>query len=185
MPYRDRAVDVFVRKVRQKSTRPRRSGPSSTRISASATASARSRGRSDGSSPLRYGGFTSWRAGAARVTVSMSRRRSSPPMKHRLPLVVAVALLAVAIPASTASARTTITMSGSTSVAPLAAKLAKGISRPIQASDVPARSGRLRRRRRRRRPGRVSIGNSSRDPQAAPTRAASCSTRSPATRSAS
>ena len=86
-------------------------------------------------------------------------------MKHRLPLVVAVALLAVAIPASTASAKTTITMSGSTSVAPLAAKLAKGYLKAhpgapfklaqggsdIGIADVAA--------------GRVTIGNSSRDPK--------------------
>ena len=63
-------------------------------------------------------------------------------MKHRLPLVVAVmALLAVAIPASTAAAKTTISMSGSTSVAPLAAKLAKGY---VKAHPRRRRSGSLR-----------------------------------------
>ena len=87
-------------------------------------------------------------------------------MKSRLPLALAVTALAVAVPASTAAARTTISMSGSTSVAPLAAKLAKGYlkSHPRSASfrlaqggsdvgvaDVAA--------------GRVSIGNSSRDPK--------------------
>jgi len=87
-------------------------------------------------------------------------------MKHRLPLVVAVAILAVAVPASTASARTTISMSGSTSVAPLAAKLAKGYLKAhpgaatfrlaqggsdVGVADVAA--------------GRVTIGNSSRDPK--------------------
>jgi phosphate transport system substrate-binding protein len=87
-------------------------------------------------------------------------------MKHRLPLVLAVTALAVAIPASTAAARTTISMSGSTSVAPLAAKLAKGYLRAhpgsvsfrlaqggsdVGVADVGA--------------GRVTIGNSSRDPK--------------------
>ena len=87
-------------------------------------------------------------------------------MKHRLPLVLAVAALAVAVPASTASAKTTITMSGSTSVAPLAAKLAKGYLKAhpgaakfklaqggsdVGVADVAA--------------GRVTIGNSSRDPK--------------------
>jgi phosphate transport system substrate-binding protein len=87
-------------------------------------------------------------------------------MKHRLPLMLAVTALAVAIPASTAAARTTISMSGSTSVAPLAAKLAKGYLRAhpgsvsfrlaqggsdVGVADVGA--------------GRVTIGNSSRDPK--------------------
>ena len=87
-------------------------------------------------------------------------------MKYRLPLALAVAALAVAIPASTAAARTTISMSGSTSVAPLAAKLAKGYLKKhpgaatfrlaqggsdVGVSDVAA--------------GRVTIGNSSRDPK--------------------
>ena len=88
-------------------------------------------------------------------------------MKHRLLLALAVMALAVAIPASSAAARTTISMSGSTSVAPLAAKLAKGYlkAHPRAASfrlaqggsdvgvaDVAA--------------GRVTIGNASRDPKA-------------------
>jgi phosphate transport system substrate-binding protein len=87
-------------------------------------------------------------------------------MKYRLPLALAVMALAVAIPASTAAARTTISMSGSTSVAPLAAKLAKGYIKAFPGSvsfrlaqggsdvgvaDVGA--------------GRVTIGNSSRDPK--------------------
>jgi phosphate transport system substrate-binding protein len=88
-------------------------------------------------------------------------------MKHRMPLALTVMALAVAIPASTASARTTISMSGSTSVAPLAAKLAKGYLKAhpgaatfrlgqggsdVGVADVAA--------------GRVTIGNSSRDPKA-------------------
>ena len=87
-------------------------------------------------------------------------------MKHRLPLVLAIVALAVAIPASAAVARTTISMSGSTSVAPLAAKLAKGYlhahpgaatfrlaqgGSDVGVADVAA--------------GRVTIGNSSRDPK--------------------
>ncbi len=87
-------------------------------------------------------------------------------MKYRLPLALAVMALAVAIPASTAAARTTISMSGSTSVAPLAAKLAKGYLKAhpgalsfrlaqggsdVGVADVAA--------------GRVTIGNSSRDPK--------------------
>ena len=87
-------------------------------------------------------------------------------MKSRLPLALAVMALAVAVPASTAAARTTISMSGSTSVAPLAAKLAKGYLKAhprsvsfrlaqggsdVGVADVAA--------------GRVSIGNSSRDPK--------------------
>jgi phosphate transport system substrate-binding protein len=78
----------------------------------------------------------------------------------------AAALAAAAALPATASARTTITMSGSTSVAPLAAKLARGYVRAfpgtarfrllqggsnIGIADVSH--------------GRVSIGNSSRDPQ--------------------
>ena len=72
----------------------------------------------------------------------------------------------MAVPAATASAKTTISMSGSTSVAPLAAKLAKGYLKAhpgsvsfrlaqggsdVGVADVAA--------------GRVSIGNSSRDPK--------------------
>jgi phosphate transport system substrate-binding protein len=87
-------------------------------------------------------------------------------MKSRLPLVLAVTALAVAVPASTAAAKTTISMSGSTSVAPLAAKLAKGYLKAhpgsvtfrlaqggsdVGVADVGA--------------GRVTIGNSSRDPK--------------------
>lgn len=87
-------------------------------------------------------------------------------MKSRLPLALAVMALAVAVPASTAAAKTTISMSGSTSVAPLAAKLAKGYLKAhprsvsfrlaqggsdVGVADVAA--------------GRVSIGNSSRDPK--------------------
>jgi phosphate transport system substrate-binding protein len=87
-------------------------------------------------------------------------------MKHRLPLVLAVVALAVAVPASTAAAKTTMSMSGSTSVAPLAAKLAKGYLKAhpgaatfrlaqggsdVGVADVAA--------------GRVTIGNSSRDPK--------------------
>jgi phosphate transport system substrate-binding protein len=87
-------------------------------------------------------------------------------MKHRLPLALAVIAVAVALPASTAAARTTISMSGSTSVAPLAAKLARGYLRAhpgsvtfrlaqggsdVGVADVAA--------------GRVTIGNSSRDPK--------------------
>jgi phosphate transport system substrate-binding protein len=87
-------------------------------------------------------------------------------MKHRLPLAVAVVALAFALSAQAAAARTTISMSGSTSVAPLAAKLAKGYlkARPgavsfrlaqggsdVGVADVAA--------------GRVTIGNSSRDPK--------------------
>jgi phosphate transport system substrate-binding protein len=87
-------------------------------------------------------------------------------MKSRLPLVLAVTALAVAVPASTADAKTTISMSGSTSVAPLAAKLAKGYlhahpgsvtfrlaqgGSDVGVADVAA--------------GRVTIGNSSRDPK--------------------
>jgi len=87
-------------------------------------------------------------------------------MKHRLPLAIAVVALVVALPASTAAARTTVSMSGSTSVAPLAAKLAKGYLRAhpgtvtfrlaqggsdVGVADVAA--------------GRVTIGNSSRDPK--------------------
>jgi phosphate transport system substrate-binding protein len=87
-------------------------------------------------------------------------------MKHRLPLAVAVVAFAVALSASTAVARTTISMSGSTSVAPLAAKLAKGYLKAhpgavsfrlaqggsdVGVADVAA--------------GRVTIGNSSRDPK--------------------
>jgi phosphate transport system substrate-binding protein len=88
-------------------------------------------------------------------------------MKYRLPLALAVMALAVAVSASTAAARTTISMSGSTSVAPLAAKLAKGYLKAhpgsvsfrlaqggsdVGVADVAA--------------GRVTIGNSSRDPKA-------------------
>ena len=86
-------------------------------------------------------------------------------MKSRLPLALAVMALAVAVPASTAAAKT-ISMSGSTSVAPLAAKLAKGYLKAhphsvsfrlaqggsdVGVADVAA--------------GRVTIGNSSRDPK--------------------
>jgi phosphate transport system substrate-binding protein len=88
-------------------------------------------------------------------------------MKHRLPLAagLATAVIAAAAPA-TASAKPTISMSGSTSVAPLAAKLARGYLKrfprsvtfklaqggsDIGVADVAA--------------GRVSIGNSSRDPK--------------------
>jgi phosphate transport system substrate-binding protein len=88
-------------------------------------------------------------------------------MKPRLPVVAAaaVAATALAVP-STAAARSTISMSGSTSVAPLAAKLARGYLKrfphsvtfrlaqggsDIGVADVAA--------------GRVTIGNSSRDPK--------------------
>ena len=87
-----------------------------------------------------------------------------PRLSHRLSAVAAVAALAVAVPAAGASAKTTITMSGSTSVAPLAAKLAKGYVKDhdvsfkllqggsdVGISDVAH--------------GRVTIGNSSRDPK--------------------
>ena len=152
MPYRDRAVDVFLRKVRQKLDEAATAGPSSTPISASATGSARSRGCGDGSSPLRYGGFTSWRAGAARVAVSMSRRRSSPPMKHRLPLVLAVVALAVAVPASTAAARTTISIERiDVRSAACRPSFAKGYLKAHRGRrHLPARAGRLGRRRGRR-----------------------------------
>ena len=87
-------------------------------------------------------------------------------MKHRLPLALAVVALAIALPAQGAAAKTTISMSGSTSVAPLAAKLAKGYLKAhpgavsfrlaqggsdVGVADVAA--------------GRVTIGNSSRDPK--------------------
>jgi phosphate transport system substrate-binding protein len=87
-------------------------------------------------------------------------------MRYRLPLLLAALALAVAVPASSAAARTTISMSGSTSVAPLAAKLAKGYLKAhpraatfrlaqggsdVGVADVAA--------------GRVTIGNSSRDPK--------------------
>jgi phosphate transport system substrate-binding protein len=89
----------------------------------------------------------------------MTLKRLSPRLA-----VAAVAALAVAVPAASASARTTITMSGSTSVAPLTAKLAKTYVKThkvafkllqggsdIGISDVAH--------------GRVTIGNSSRDPK--------------------
>jgi phosphate transport system substrate-binding protein len=88
-------------------------------------------------------------------------------MKHRFPLAALVATAAVvAVAPTVASARTTISMSGSTSVAPLASKLARGYLRAfpksmsfrlaqggsdIGVADVAA--------------GRVTIGNSSRDPK--------------------
>jgi phosphate transport system substrate-binding protein len=80
-------------------------------------------------------------------------------------LVCAIATVAIALPAA-ASARTTITMSGSTSVAPLAAKLARAFLNkfPRVASFRLAQGGSdigvadVAR-------GRVSIGNSSRDPK--------------------
>jgi len=88
-------------------------------------------------------------------------------MKHRFSLVALVATTALVVVApSAASARTTISMSGSTSVAPLASKLARGYLRAkpnsvsfrlaqggsdVGIADVAA--------------GRVTIGNSSRDPK--------------------
>src|SRR5262245_21815929 len=144
---------------------PRPSGPSSTRISASATGSARSPEAGDGPSPPGYARFTSCGARGAIVASTQSRRRSSRSMKSRLPLALAVMVLAVAVPASSAAAKT-ISMSGSTSVAPLAAKLAKGYLKAhphsvsfrlaqggsdVGVADVAA--------------GRVTIGNSSRDPK--------------------
>lgn len=87
-----------------------------------------------------------------------------PRLSPRL-AVAAIAAIAVAVPAASASAKTTITMSGSTSVAPLAAKLAKTYVKThrvsfkllqggsdVGISDVAH--------------GRVTIGNSSRDPKA-------------------
>jgi phosphate transport system substrate-binding protein len=88
-------------------------------------------------------------------------------MKHRFPLagVLAISIVTAAVP-SVAAARTTISMSGSTSVAPLAGKLARAYLKAfprsasfrlaqggsdIGVADVAA--------------GRVSIGNSSRDPK--------------------
>lgn len=88
-------------------------------------------------------------------------------MKHRFSLVALVATTALVVAAPPlASARTTISMSGSTSVAPLASKLARGYLRAkpksvafrlaqggsdVGIADVAA--------------GRVTIGNSSRDPK--------------------
>ncbi len=86
-----------------------------------------------------------------------------PRLSTRLAVTAAVAL-ACAVPA-TASAKTTITMSGSTSVAPLAAKLAKlyvsthkgvGFKLLQGGSDVGISDVAH---------GRVTIGNSSRDPK--------------------
>jgi phosphate transport system substrate-binding protein len=82
----------------------------------------------------------------------------------RLTAVAAVAALAAAVPAASASAKTTITMSGSTSVAPLAAKLAKVYVKSHKVafkllqggSDVGINDVAH---------GRVTIGNSSRDPK--------------------
>jgi phosphate transport system substrate-binding protein len=89
----------------------------------------------------------------------MTLSRLSP----RLSAVAAVAALAVAVPAASASAKTVITMSGSTSVAPLAAQLAKTYVKTHRVSfkllqggsDVGINDVAH---------GRVSIGNSSRDP---------------------
>jgi phosphate transport system substrate-binding protein len=83
----------------------------------------------------------------------------------RLTLLSAAVAMAVAAVPSTAAAKTTVTMSGSTSVAPLAIKLAKAYLKKhksvkfklaqggsdIGVADVAS--------------GRVSIGNSSRDPK--------------------
>lgn len=85
-------------------------------------------------------------------------------LSPRLSAVAAVAALAVAVPAASASAKTVITMSGSTSVAPLAAKLAKTYVKTHRVSfkllqggsDVGINDVAH---------GRVTIGNSSRDPK--------------------
>jgi phosphate transport system substrate-binding protein len=87
-------------------------------------------------------------------------------LRHRAAAAaLIVGAIAIALPAS-ASARATITMSGSTSVAPLAAKLARGFLRkfPGYATFRLAQGGSdigvadVAR-------GRVTIGNSSRDPK--------------------
>jgi phosphate transport system substrate-binding protein len=86
-----------------------------------------------------------------------------PPLSPRL-VAVAAATLIASVPAASAAAKPTITMSGSTSVAPLAAQLAKKYVKThkvafkllqggsdVGISDVAH--------------GRVTIGNSSRDPK--------------------
>lgn len=86
-----------------------------------------------------------------------------PRFSSRLAVASAVALAAAAMPAA-ASAKTTITMSGSTSVAPLVAKLAKAYVKTHDVSfkllqggsDVGINDAAR---------GRVTIGNSSRDPK--------------------
>ena len=86
--------------------------------------------------------------------------------RHRMvAAALAAGAIAIALPAS-AAARSTITMSGSTSVAPLAAKLARGYLQAFPGSTTfrLAQGGSdigvadVAR-------GRVSIGNSSRDPK--------------------
>ena len=84
-----------------------------------------------------------------------------PRTRHFGAVVAGAAVAAVAIGPVSAQAKTTITMSGSTSIAPLATKLARGYGKAsfrifqggsdIGIADVSR--------------GRVSIGNSSRDPQ--------------------
>lgn len=85
-------------------------------------------------------------------------------LSPRLGAVAALAAAAAIVPAAGASAKTTITMSGSTSVAPLAAKLAKSYVKTRNVSfkllqggsDVGIADVAH---------GRVTIGNSSRDPK--------------------
>ena len=76
-------------------------------------------------------------------------------MKHRLPLVVAVALLAVALPASTAAAKTDHHHERIDLGRPARGEARSGLRQevPSRQRQVPARPGRLRRRRRRRRRG--------------------------------
>jgi phosphate transport system substrate-binding protein len=119
------------------------------------------------SSPRRYEDFTRWRLATA-MLASLSHRRKELDHMHRLrhaAICAAVGAGAALIPA-TASAKTTISMSGSTSVAPLAAKLARGYLKafPNSSSFRLAQGGSdigvadVAR-------GRVTIGNSSRDPK--------------------
>ncbi len=93
----------------------------------------------------------------------------------------AVALAAPATGSAAAKKKTTITLSGSTSVQPLAALLIKGylkgpgkgkVSFKLAPGGSDVGIGDVAR-------GRVTIGNSSRDPKPGVDRAASSSTRSP------
>jgi phosphate transport system substrate-binding protein len=94
------------------------------------------------------------------------RKELDPMHRYRLAATCAAVGAAAALVPGTASAKTTISMSGSTSVAPLAAKLARGYLRafPNSVSFRLAQGGSdigvadVAR-------GRVTIGNSSRDPK--------------------